>query len=281
MKYMTFNNACFFTVLANLLEEFNIDVEDRDIIKDSIIPNIFLYDTDTESYLAGYQIQQQKYINQYLQKYHLVFKEKIFELAGEWGIKEALINDLLLRKNCVVSLKVLDSRTTWHATIFKGVINDKYAFLNMKRYKACEPDTYVFSKDELLDVLADDVRYGWIEYTKTGIDSFNLEKEIWDSIEIIKNLQRDIILFCSIDTTYSERQAAKEKLFRPLYISYRTITRIMDDFLLINQIETSLSQYLCTMKIEKSITLSQFIDVNLLNEIFENIINRIIFFIHN
>jgi|GEM_PF-3065830 len=32
MKYQTFNNSCFWAALANLLQDFGIDVEDRVII---------------------------------------------------------------------------------------------------------------------------------------------------------------------------------------------------------------------------------------------------------
>ena len=75
---MTFNNSCFLTVLANLLEEYNIDIWDRGIVLDSMIPYIFQYDNLDNNYQAGYQIQDIKCINLYLQRYSLIFKESRF-----------------------------------------------------------------------------------------------------------------------------------------------------------------------------------------------------------
>ena len=44
MKYMTFNNSCSYAGVANMLEDFNIHMEDYELAIEMKVPFIFKYD---------------------------------------------------------------------------------------------------------------------------------------------------------------------------------------------------------------------------------------------
>lgn len=44
MKYMTFNNSCSYAGVANLLEDFEIEIQDYELAIEMRSPYIFKYD---------------------------------------------------------------------------------------------------------------------------------------------------------------------------------------------------------------------------------------------
>ena len=57
MKYMSFNSSCSYCCLANLLEGYGVDREDRELALDMDLPWLFSYDPEGRTFLAGAMLQ--------------------------------------------------------------------------------------------------------------------------------------------------------------------------------------------------------------------------------
>ena len=63
MKYMTFNNSCSYAGVANLLEDFEIEIQDYELAIEMRSPYIFKYDEYFKKYISGAMLQNEKYFN--------------------------------------------------------------------------------------------------------------------------------------------------------------------------------------------------------------------------
>lgn len=270
MKYMTFNNSCFFTALANLLEDYNINIEDKDIIKDSYIPYVFAYNSDDYSYHTGYQCQQRKWINNYLGKFGLLFQEKKYKSENLIKDKLNMIDDLTkFNQKCIISLKVIEDNR-WHATIFIGVFKNKYRFMNMVYKDSNQQEYFDFAKEELVDKVADAVQFGWIEKTDDDytLDFKNVKKY---SLLVLDRYQSELIEFCNRYTTYDERVIAKDRLFRPLLISYLTVFEIIGEIEIVSLLKLLQSDYIKIFKIKEEVRINRYLDMNVLTSVIDSI----------
>jgi hypothetical protein len=256
---MNFNNACFFTALANLLQDFDVDVEDIDIIKNSIIRYVFDYHEETKHYIAGYQIQSEEIINQYLNSFHLKFMQKKYTSKSQILNKKSMVNDLKSRKNVIVSLKVHEKSDLWHAMILKDYKNQTFHFINMKHLCSPEPDTYLLDEQETIHLLADNTQFGWIERTteKTNLNIENIKKQSLINIEKLKN---ELILNIHQKLTLEQRLKDRERLFRPLLLSYLDVLNIVGEKDLKDKGNKILKEYVQTFNKNKEITLSSYIN---------------------
>lgn len=267
MKYQTFNNSCFFAALANLLLDFNIDVEDYDLVKAGNLAYIFRYDEEDNSYYSGYTLQGKKWRNNYLKAYGVVFKEVTFISDDPILDKKNAIEYLKTRKDkCIISLKVLGN-SRWHAVIFEGIKDSKYYFKNMRKKDSNAKKYFIFDRDELINKLADRIYIGWLD---PGITSchFDLINEIGISICTLKNYITDITDFCCKETTQSERMLARDTLFRALFIQYYSMLEIIEENDIVECLNTTRKQYMKTFELDDKLILKNYIDFcGLLNQI--------------
>ncbi len=64
MKYMTFNFSCSYAGVANMLEQYGIDTDDRSIAMGMKLPYLFAYENGV--YMAGPMLQSAAWFNLYL-----------------------------------------------------------------------------------------------------------------------------------------------------------------------------------------------------------------------
>lgn len=57
MKYMTFPASCSFCCIANMLEQYRVDVTDCDIVVGAGLPYLFQYDVEDDSFTTGAMLQ--------------------------------------------------------------------------------------------------------------------------------------------------------------------------------------------------------------------------------
>ena len=121
MKYMTFNNSCSYAGIANLLEEFSIDIEDRELAIEMRVPFIFKYDDTKMRCFSGAMVQGAENFNYYLQKLGLRFIEDEFTRTN--AVK--FLQDC--KHKSMMALNVRDEYS--HAVIYCGIENDEYVCL--------------------------------------------------------------------------------------------------------------------------------------------------------
>ena len=77
MKYMTFNASCSYAGLANLLDWYGVDVEDRVIALKMELP--YLFAREGRRYLSGPMLQGAEWFDLYLHPIGFTFIERRLE----------------------------------------------------------------------------------------------------------------------------------------------------------------------------------------------------------
>ena len=140
----------------------------------------------------------------------------------------------------------------------------------MKRIDSIEPDYYKYTEEELLDILADVVQFGWIE-RKLQSHNKNTEQSIKDSVDIFNKLKKGILGSISSKKSLRERLLDKESLFRPILLSYRDVSEIMGFTDMNKMINEILKEYVITFKTNDDIVLGDIIDVGKLRVLLDMI----------
>jgi len=217
MKYMSFNSSCSYCCLANLLESFGIDKEDRDIALESGLPYLFSYNEQEHSYLAGAMLQGSFWFNRYLNSIGFAFSEELLP-------KDAVSAFLDAHIPCMIGLK---SQLGRHAMIYTGQQDGQYHFLNPHRADDGQDDTLLFSAEALEAALSDTNAVGRLfpsEPTTPMDDSLYA-----DSLSHFGRWQADLHDFCTAHRTSDEIMAAANTLFRPLAIDALTMMELIGE----------------------------------------------------
>jgi hypothetical protein len=260
---MTFNNSCFFTAIANLLEDHNVYVEDSDIIQDSLIPYIF--EKEDNQYSSGYQIQDIKLINDYLKQYILGMEETIFEHGSLLERKQNLIQSLLTTPHKkIVSLYLDKDKDYSHATIFVGMEETNYTFKNMIR-KEEKDEVLKLTYNQLLSMLSNTVRYASIHKIK-NFEILDKRSVIETSLNVLNQYQTDLFEYCKHPQSYEDRLISRDKLFRPLLLNYIDISKILNKTKLHQDLLILQGQYLSSFKNKSEVILNDYLNRDLLEK---------------
>lgn len=167
MKYMTFPSSCSFCCIANMLEIYNIEKEDKDIVIESMLPYIFFYDENEDCFSTGAMLQRNQDYNRFLKKYDL-------ELLTKDVLKENCIQSLNQHIPCMIGLKGEFGK---HAMIYNGHIQNKYKFLNPHRKEDGQEDYLYFSKEELYDKIDQNNFIAYLSKSNKKMDESNMLKQ--------------------------------------------------------------------------------------------------------
>ena len=121
MKYMTFNSSCSYAGVANMLEQYGVDTDDRSIALGMKLP--YLFSREDGIYMAGPMLQSAGWFNLYLNPigFEMIEKEVPAEQVPEY---------LMQRKTAMLGLQVDEGGK--HAVVYIGHQDGKLVFLNNK-----------------------------------------------------------------------------------------------------------------------------------------------------
>lgn len=246
MKYMTFNRSCSYAGIANLLEEFNIDYQDNEIIRILGIPYLFLYDARDNSYVAGAMIQGSTWFNYFLNSIG-------YDLVEERLNKKDAIEVLDASKyRYMLGLRLNKNRNQKHAVLYEGKMNGGYRFLNPKHIDSSEPVYYTFNKEELLEMLNTNVLMGHL-VKNTEIRNFNVYEYLKLSLANIDKYQKELIDFCSTKQEVKSLIDNRERLFAPLLLDVFSMMTIIGEMELANHIKIIRNKYIELMKEDRTL----------------------------
>ncbi|QSX06672.1 hypothetical protein JYG23_04245 [Sedimentibacter sp. zth1] len=260
MKYMTFNNSCSFAGVANMLEDFSIDIEDYQLAIEMKVPFIFKFDERWKRYLSGSMLQEDKYFNYYLQKWNL----KLIE--NKVSKEDVLSFFNTLKQKAMIGLNISEGYK--HAVIYFGNENNEYIFLNNRRKDANEPKYYKYGSDELKEKIDGTAI---ISYIDKHIENFELDikKEINNSVIYLERYRKEVEDFCQKEQSVNSLQYAMNTYFRALFLDVYSMMKILEEVKIVKQISEVRSEYLQAIKINKSLRLSDFISLDELNKIID------------
>ena len=146
MKYMTLNSSCAFAGVANLLEQYGVDIEDRDLCLGMKLP--YLFENESGKYLAGTMLQSAVWFNRFLCTIGFRMREVL--------LPRDQVPAYLCQERCAMLGLRLSPRSK-HAVVYVGREGDRLLFLNNKWRNSDEPETLSYSQKELLEGLDGDV----------------------------------------------------------------------------------------------------------------------------
>jgi len=256
-KYQTFNASCAYAGIANLLIDYEIDVEDRDIIIESNAAYQLLYNEKENRFIAGYKIQGKHWFNYYLNRYNLKFTEI-----------ECTIGDYIFSLDSFYQKHMIGfyiRSFEKHVVIYEGIENKKYKYLNNKKIDSSDDDFLLFTKMDLYNKSKDFVKFGYLEKTDCSSDKFdkNYFKTTINNIDNYLN-----ILVKNFDIRKSQEIHSKERdlIYRTLFLDIQSMVKILGFLHLSEKIKIMRTKYSNALKSLDHFALSDLISFSDIQE---------------
>lgn len=256
MKYMNFNNSCAYTCLSNMLEKYNIESRDIDIITESKFA--YMYFADKQIYYTGDMLQSKIWFDLYLNKHHLEYIENR-------STKTEFIDFLSKTKEEV--MVGLSFNGCKHAVVFKSLNKKKYTFLYPHRKDDGHENYISIEKDKLETYLEDNVSYGFIQY---NLSIYGPNLSLYrDSILYFRKYKCDFYIFLLNIKTMEEVVSVQDILFKPLLLTTYNMMKIIGNKTLLKTLAVLQKQFLSLVSSNKTnILMYKIFDLKLLKEAF-------------
>lgn len=254
MKYMTFNNSCSYAGLANLLEEFEVDIEDYQLAEEIKSAYIFKYDDELKKYISGSMLQGEIYFNYYLANKGLKFVENKLK-------KEEVIAYLERSKGRKILALNMDN-TSKHGVIYWGMEGKDYIFLNNKRKDSKDLDYFNYNRGQLLSRLSPSTYIGHIERqpNKLAREQGQIE-EMEKSLKFLDKYEAEVESFCIRERDVGLLKAAMESYFRVFFIDVYTMMGLVNQKDLMDRIGDLRRAFLRAIKLNASLKLSDYMSM--------------------
>ena len=205
MKYMTFNSSCSYAGIANMLEQYGVDTNDRTIALAMKLPYLFSYCDGV--YLSGPMLQSAEWFDLYLNPIG-------YELLEEVISADKIVDYLKLQKTAMFGIKT--ENTGKHAVVYIGTESDMLVFLNNKWEKEDSPCEIRLTEDELKQRIEAEVVVATLqEITPRCVD---FTDKLKNSINVLQANLTDIIELASTEETVANLRLKLNTLFRPLFL---------------------------------------------------------------
>ena len=262
MKYMTFNSACAFAGVANMLTGFGVDVQDRDIALGMKLP--YLLAREENTYLAGPMLQSSDWFNLYL---HSIG----FEMREQFVPREEVPGMLAGEKTAMLGIRV--SPRDKHAVVYTGKEGNDFRFLNNKWAHTDEPGTFLFTPQELLSRLEETVVIATLHPCSTrGVDFAPL---LQDAGAILRELKDKLTDFCATEKTAEEMMRAMNTLFRPMLLDGITMLELIGQDALAGKLHQVQREFLSAIRAGKPVVLAEVMQMDVLMQAMNDYITLI------
>ena len=216
MKYMTFNSSCSYAGLANMLERFGIETEDREIALAMGLP--YLFAKEEGVYCAGPMLQTADW-------FHLYLRPRGIRMAETKMNREA-VGDFLKSVSCAM-LGIAVPTGGRHAVVYTGMREGRYGFLNNKRRNSPEPENFLLTEEELTAGLGDRAVIATLE--KAEPRPVELTDYFQASVGVLRELKEEISAFCGKERSPQELTEARDRLFRAVFLDAVTMLELIGE----------------------------------------------------
>ena len=266
MKYMTFNSACSFAGIANMLESKGIDVEDYDIALGMELP--YMAARSESGYITGAMLQEKKYFDIFLKKIGYELIERYIDRQDVLSI----LNDT----DCTM-LGIRIDEWHKHAVIYKGrdIADDKLVFTNNKHEKSDEPSQIKFGEAQLLKRLDDKVMIATL--APYDGDADNPITLLEASISCLNELYEKIVMFSSDFQSHDDVERTRDILFRPALLDSAAMIKLIGEEKMAAEIKKLQQAYIdaAFKSNERQIRLADSLDMEALRIVFDDWIELI------
>lgn len=262
MKYMTFNASCAYAGLANLLAFYGVDTEDYRIAQEIALPYCFAKEGGI--YKAGPMLQGKRWFELYLRPRGFCFNE--VRLPREQAA------DYLAAHPCaMVGVRMENGQK--HAVIYSKIEAGKLCFLNNKRKNSEEPEQLCLSRQELEQRLEADTAIATLG--RCEAEPASLAPVLEDSLAVLRELEQELLVFCSVPQSAAALAAARDRLFRPVLLDALSVLPLAGEWALCEKLNAIQKEYLRALRQNRPVVLAQELPMELLKEALELYRNRI------
>lgn len=261
MKYMHFKGGCSYAGIANMLELSGYDTEDYIIANKIKLPYMFDYVDGT--YLAGTRLQNQKWFNLFLNQIG-------FRLVEVKISSTDLVNYLQEDRPTMIGIISNESK---HAVIYYRHDEHDFYFINNKFENEQCPELIKMSATKLISSVPDVLTIGYME--KCKVENVDIISRLIHSAKTLEKMNRDLSLYCSTYHSKKDILSCRENLFRALFLEAPIMYQLESNEYLYRNLWELQRSFMHALSVENDILLSNYIDMELLNETIKSILNTI------
>lgn len=216
MKYMTFNSSCSYAGIANMLEQYGIETDDKSIAVAMNLP--FLFSRSNGVYLSGPMLQTAEWFDLYLNPigYQLIEKAISADCIAEY-----------LKKQKTAMLGISLGETGKHAIVYTGTVSDSFVFINNKWENDSSPSEIRLSTVELQKRIESEVIVATLQ--PISPKSINFTPKFQFSISVLQENLGEIIALCDKEETVANLRSKLNTLFRPLFLDGITMLNLIGE----------------------------------------------------
>lgn len=216
MKYMTFNSSCSYAGVANMLEQYGVDSDDRSIAMGMKLP--YLFARKDGAYKAGPMLQSAEWFNLYL---HPIGFEMVEQKISSAQAAEYLRQ----QKTAMLGLRVDD--TGKHAVVYIGSQGDALTFINNKWECADAPEQIRLTEAQLISQLGETTVIATLR--QTAPKTVDLHSRLENSISVIHKNLAEIRIVCNQEESVGQLRKRMNTLFRPLLLDGITMLQLIGE----------------------------------------------------
>lgn len=216
MKYMTFRASCAYAGVANMLERYGVDTDDRTIALSIGLPYLFSYDNGV--YQAGPMLQSAEWFNLYLHPIGFHMSETCVS-AHETAA--------FLRCHDTAMLGLAAGEAGRHAVVYTGCGEGRFKFLNNKWAHEDTPETFLLTEDELLERLEVSAMIAVLE-RRPPVQEEPIGR-IRESEQVLDRNFEEICAVCQHEETIAALRGKMNTLFRPLLLDGITMLELIGE----------------------------------------------------
>ncbi|MCM1056248.1 MAG: hypothetical protein NC517_01370 [Firmicutes bacterium] len=253
MKYMTFNSSCSYAGVANMLESYNIDVEDRQIALEIDLP--YMFSRENGIYCSGPMLQSAEWFNLYL-------KPRGFRMTETRLSRDEVCSFLSKSRTAMLGLALTSHGR--HAVVYIGTENGCCRFLNNKHKDSPEPEVICLTPEELLPLLGDTVVAAVLQECRP--QTIDITPYLQSSADILLQLKQDITAFCLREQPPQALRAARNTLFRAILLDAVTMLELSGNEEPLTALRAVQKEFLAMLKENKPLVPADHLSLNRLEK---------------
>ena len=237
MKYMTFNSSCSYAGIANMLEQYGVDTNDRTIALAMKLPYLFSYCDGV--YLSGPMLQSAEWFDLYLNPigYQLIEKAVSADDIDEY---------LKTQKTAMLGIRLGEKGK--HAVVYTGIDSNSFVFINNKWENEDSPSEIRLTKEELQKRIEPKVMIATLQQIPPK--SVNCTPKFHSSISVLRENLEEIINICNTEETVANLRSKLNTLFRPLFLDGITMLNLIGETALAKEFTNLQQALLCALRQE-------------------------------
>lgn len=258
MRPMSFPRSCAYAALSNLLADFGIDADDRQIVLEIGLP--FMLRADGDAFLAGTMLQSPDWFNRYLMPRGLQFVQATIAANQLPAFLRRL------GRQCMLGIHVEANHK--HAVLYQHAASDRYTFWNNRHIGSQEPEQFHFSADELENRVDNPTSVGYLLPFSGKYDPPDSQADREQTLSCLSQYQAQMCAVWSQVTHTQEILKCLDSLFAAFFLDIPIMMGLLELHDLEREIISLRTRFLAELKQSQQVLLSQHIPVSDLTQAF-------------